>query len=303
MAENISAVAIAAMDALPNPVLIKDRETRYVWVNSAFEELFSVNRDEIEGELDVDLFPDRQAAQCNGGDLRVLESGRIDEASETVFDPDLGPRQVVTRKSRVIVDGEAFLVGVLHDITEVTEQNRRLSEATARLVDQAIELERLATTDSLTQCLNRRVLLDSTSEFLDSDLTVGVVSIDLDSFKEINDEFGHAAGDAILVAFAELARTEVRSGDILARMGGEEFTVVLPEASLAQTNRVAERIRLLAEASPVAFEGRKIPYTVSVGAAFRAQAEEVSVEALLRLADDRLYAAKEAGRNTVRVAG
>ncbi len=302
MARNLEAVALAAMDAIPNPVLIKDEETRYVWVNRAFEELFDVDRVDVAGELDADLFKDRQAAQCNGGDLRVLESGEVDESEETIFDPDLGARCVVTRKSRVIVDGAPYLVGVLHDITEVTEQNRKLSEATSRLVDQAVELERLATTDPLTDCVNRRVLLDATSEFIGADMSVGVVSIDLDHFKDINDRFGHASGDAVLVAFAEAARSVIRAGDIIARTGGEEFTVVLPGATVAETNRIAERIRAFAELQTVEVDGSEIGYTVSAGAAYRSSLEDTSVEALLKVADGRLYDAKAAGRNVVRVA-
>jgi len=303
MDENLAAVSLEAMDALPNPVFIKDEDTRYVWVNQAFEALFAVDRQQVRGELDVDLFPNRQAAQCNGGDLRVLRSGKIDDAEETIVDPSLGLRQVVTRKSRIVVDDERYLVGVLHDITVVTDQNRKLSEATSQLVAQAVELERLATTDPLTDCVNRRAFLDHASDLLTDDVPFGVVSIDLDHFKEINDEYGHAAGDAVLVAFSEAAREVVREGDIIARMGGEEFTIALRGASVEETNRVAERVRAFAEVRPVIFDGQQIHYTVSIGAAVSSKAQDPSVEELLRIADERLYQAKASGRNMVRSAG
>jgi len=94
-----TALATEILEILPNPVLVKDQNLEYVWINSAFETLFSVKKEDVIGRLDTELFPNRQVSQCNGGDLRVLESGEIDEAVETVFEKNGQPRETITRKA------------------------------------------------------------------------------------------------------------------------------------------------------------------------------------------------------------
>lgn len=289
---------IAVLDAVPNPVLVKDAETRYVWVNAAFERLFNVRREDLIGELDANVFQDRQAAQCNGGDLRVLESGEIDEAEETVVDPDLGPRRTITRKSRLTVGDESFLVGVMHDITEVTEQNRKLTKAGEVLEDQARELQRLASTDSLTDCLNRRALMTQAAEII-GDESIGVIALDLDHFKDVNDHYGHGGGDAVLAHFAATVRNQLRGLDVFGRVGGEEFIILLPRASEEVVGAVAERICASVRATPAEHESEMIAHTVSVGVAHKPQNSTVSVDELLRTADARLYDAKSGGRDQV----
>ena len=291
------ALPLAVLDALPNPVLVKDSETRYVWVNQAFEVLFEVDRITLEGRLDIDAFPQRQAAQCNGGDLRVLESGEVDEAVETVFDPALGPRETITRKSRIIVEGNHYLIGVIHDITEVTEQNRRLAEATDVLERQAIELEHFSATDMLTGCMNRRALFSYADELMDSTTSVGVVAIDLDHFKAVNDTYGHEAGDEALRHIVATTLEIIRSDDVIARRSGEEFIVLLPGADETKTNGIAERIRAAIAASPTGFGSNSIPLTASLGVVHHEGNETAGFKELLRLADERLYEAKRSGRN------
>ena len=147
---------VSILDILPNPVLVKGEDLRYVWVNAAFEDLFDVKRDELIGELDKDVFPDRQVAQCNGGDLRVLDSGEIDEAYETVFKDKTEPRVTITRKSRLDIGGQLFLVGVMHDVTDVTRTNEELEASKKLLEEQSELLKEMAYTDPLTGTMNRR---------------------------------------------------------------------------------------------------------------------------------------------------
>ncbi len=288
----------AALDALPNPVLIKDHETRYVWVNAAFERLFQVNREDLVGRLDKELFTKRQVAQCNGGDLRVLGTGQTDEAYETVIDPELGPRETITRKSRLESDGSFFLVGVMHDITEVTRINQQLEEAAAELEAQAKELRHLAGSDPLTGCLNRRALCEVVSaDFTKASDEGGLVLFDLDRFKRINDTFGHAAGDAALVHFAEIVRASIRDTDSLARLGGEEFVAVLPGAGETDIEQIAERVRSAVEQTPFEFAGQLICLTVSAGGVYRRGIEAQDLDGWIADADRCLYGAKTGGRN------
>ncbi len=284
---------VAVLDAIPNPVLVKDAETRYVWVNRAFERLFDVRSADLVGRLDSEVFQQRQAAQCNGGDLRVLESGETDEADETVFDPELGPRETITRKQRLTVGGEHFLVGVIHDVTEVVTQNQRLREATE-------QLQFLASIDPLTGCLNRRAMYERANALLDD--SIGVILLDLDNFKHINDSYGHDTGDLVLQQFAAIVRERIREDDLFARLGGEEFAILLRGANSDHTRTVAQRICDAVAAEPINSIGESIPTTVSIGA-LAADAPEVgelsSLDDMISEADARLYEAKHAGRNQV----
>lgn len=144
------ALATELLDILPNPVLVKNENLEYVWINNAFESLFGVQRENVIGKVDKQLFPDRQVSQCNGGDLRVLESGEIDEAVETVYEKSGTARETITRKSRLSInDGEVFLVGIMHDITDVTRANEALTSNQIILQEQAQELAVLASTDAI----------------------------------------------------------------------------------------------------------------------------------------------------------
>ncbi len=127
--------------------------------------------------------------------------------------------------------------------------------------------------------------------------SLAVVMLDVDRFKAVNDCHGHAAGDAVLRAVAARAAGAVRAGDLLARVGGEEFAILLPGADLARAAEAAERIRAILAADPVEAGGTALAVTASLGCAALSPGE--APEALVARADARLYAAKEAGRNRV----
>ena len=154
-----------------------------------------------------------------------------------------------------------------------------------------------ARTDSLTGLLNRGALFDAVG---DSELDAGsaVIMFDLDHFKTINDQFGHAAGDAVLESFGRLVQHGIRSGDLAARLGGEEFCVVLRDLPRQSASAVAERIRSgFSAGASKALRGMH-EATVSAGIAVSGVDGE-AFESVLRRADEALYAAKSAGRNRV----
>ncbi|MFT5702495.1 MAG: diguanylate cyclase (GGDEF)-like protein/PAS domain S-box-containing protein [Desulforhopalus sp.] len=288
----IDNIAIDILDALPNPILVKDAKTRYIWVNRAFEELFSVKREKLHGKLDRELFPDRQAAQCNGGDLKVLSTGELDEAYEIVVDPARGNRETITRKIRqTSADGTHFLLGVMHDITEVTTLNQQLEQ-------QAILLQKAADTDSLTGLVNRRALYPAATTLFETHGTeCALLLLDLDYFKNINDNYGHIAGDAALMHFVKCARSALRDSDIFARIGGEEFAVLLSRVDQITAESIADRICSYLADTPFVFEGQSIKMTVSIGVKHHASKTKPSMDELFKLADSSLYKAKEGGRN------
>jgi len=125
-----------------------------------------------------------------------------------------------------------------------------------------------------------------------------LIMLDLDHFKEVNDQYGHLAGDQTLVQFVQLIRGCLRQMDFLSRFGGEEFLILLPEATLAQAQSVAERIRKSCEERRLVCEGTSLSVTTSVGVALQNHKDE-SLSDLIEHVDRALYQAKHQGRNQV----
>jgi diguanylate cyclase (GGDEF)-like protein len=157
-----------------------------------------------------------------------------------------------------------------------------------------------AATDPLTGLLNRRGFLERAEALVARSSTGGRISalmFDLDHFKSINDRFGHTVGDEALRSFAKTIRTTMREGDIVGRLGGEEFAAVLT-GTAAEAAKAAERVRAAFEAAGLEVGGYRMGATVSIGAA-DAPATVCAIERLLSRADAALYAAKQSGRNRV----
>ncbi|PXW98216.1 diguanylate cyclase (GGDEF)-like protein [Sphaerotilus hippei] len=176
------------------------------------------------------------------------------------------------------------------------EQNRRLH---AQLEEQAIR-------DPLTGLFNRRYLVDTMERELAQAVRHGVplslMLMDLDHFKQVNDDCGHQTGDEVLRRVAALLRTQVRAGDAVCRYGGEEFLVLLPGMSEAQAEACAQRCCLELAERPLEAGGRALRMTWSIGVASH-PAQGGSTQALVAAADRALYQAKRLGRNRVVVAG
>ena len=165
------------------------------------------------------------------------------------------------------------------------------------------EIYRLTIVDGLTQLHNRRYLTD----FLEREIArsrrhhrpLAVLMMDLDNFKVVNDDHGHLAGDFVLRELSYRLRPSVRREDLFARYGGEEFCLVLVETDLPEAADVAERIRAAISGEPFRFEETPLEVTVSVGVAVTGGDNDLTPEGLVKLADDKLYAAKRAGRNRI----
>lgn len=171
---------------------------------------------------------------------------------------------------------------------------------------QRLEMQQLAQTDGLTGLYNRREFMARLRQRLADqrmqDAAVSVCMLDIDHFKSINDHHGHAGGDLALVALADVCRREMRVTDIVGRLGGEEFGLLLGDTTTAAALASAERLRKAIEALQVPLPGGPpLRLTVSMGVASRANRQE-DADALLARADHALYRAKHAGRNRVVVA-
>jgi two-component system cell cycle response regulator len=189
-------------------------------------------------------------------------------------------------------------------LARTTTQIRR-KRLQDRLADNYRRSLSLALTDELTGLHNRRYLLAHLGEMMmartDRDpIPAAILLLDIDHFKAVNDTHGHAAGDGVLRELAARAMGCVRSVDLVARLGGEEFVVVMPETDLAVAAAVAERLRLAVAAKPfaIAASGETLHMTLSIGAAATIGGGD-SPDRLLKRADDALYRAKTAGRNRV----
>lgn len=164
------------------------------------------------------------------------------------------------------------------------------------------EIYRLTTTDGLTQVHNKRYFLDTLERELSRSRRhqrpLSLVLFDIDRFKQVNDTHGHLAGDAVLKQLAALVKDKIRREDVFARYGGEEFAVILPEIDAKGAAGVCEKIRALVDNTPFHFEGEAIPVTISAGYAMLAPDDD-SLSFVGR-ADEKLYQAKEEGRNCFR---
>ncbi len=211
--------------------------------------------------------------------IRGLEAGASDYVTKPFFPAELLARVKVQLKLKSLQDS-------------LKESNRQLKE--------------LSQTDALTGLANRRRLMDILAvEFERSrrnDTPFSLLMIDLDHFKNINDNYGHQEGDVVLSSLAELMMSHLRQYDTAARFGGEEFSLVLPETDPVEAAGVAERIRK--EISNMSFSGAiaKLKITASIGVATSPNPKVNHAEDLLRVADDALYEAKNNGRNRVEIA-
>ncbi len=174
------------------------------------------------------------------------------------------------------------------------------------------KLQQMAETDPLTGLANRRHFSDAyrkeSARALRDEKPLAMLMLDIDFFKRVNDKWGHASGDRVLTALADVLRNSLRAADLPARLGGEEFAVLLPGATMDEATATAERLRVaMAAASvepapdgppPETGDGR-IRFTVSIGVAEAVTDGCRTLDAMLAVADRRLYAAKQAGRNRV----
>jgi len=164
------------------------------------------------------------------------------------------------------------------------------------------ELESQASRDSLTGLINRRYFLAEANQQLlaahRASHVLALLIIDLDHFKQINDQYGHLAGDEVLVAVVDALKRHLRTGDCLGRLGGEEFALLMPQTSQAEATETAERLRQAAAAVQLCLQGQPMRQTISIGIALL-QKDDVSLSSLMHRADLAMYAAKTQGRNRV----
>lgn len=192
-----------------------------------------------------------------------------------------------------------------YDLPKINKLRIQLKNLSLALHNAIIheQIRELAAVDPLTGVFNRRFGLsrfkDEFSRSIRTNSPLGVALLDLDHFKKVNDNYGHLAGDKVLVSCAKLIKNALRDGDVLLRYGGEEFLLVLPGASLNDTLIISEKVRRIIEESQVIYGDFKIKITCSMGFASIPEANILSEEVLLSRVDDALYQSKNNGRNQI----
>ncbi|MEZ5557379.1 MAG: diguanylate cyclase [Pseudomonadales bacterium] len=276
------------LEQLSEGVVVINATGAIVDINRAALRLLDLNRGELGNRQLASVLPNvvlGDLLQGGGDPLEVTLRGRTYDVSSSRLDPtDPAPDAVL----------------VFRDVTKRRETEQELREAQR-------ELERLAHTDPLTGLNNRRLFMQRLAEEVQraerSDGCLSVLLFDLDYFKRVNDRHGHDVGDQVLQQVARAACEVKRMSDVAARIGGEEFALLLPETSQSGAMHVAQRLRAAIEAADTPDpEGRPITVTASIGVATLSCPSSNPLR-ILKLADSALYRAKRAGRNQVCRAG
>lgn len=299
-----------ALDTLAEGLVILDKNQRIVLANRAFEDSTGKRQEDLLGSsMDKIDFVNKDETVTN-----VTPWQEAMENGQSVSGRLLGVESVGDRdctfyvSASPILDDKGTSRGIMtsfKDVTQLEEKKRELThmveylrKSSKAIKEQNRELERLASRDSLTGCLNRRAFFErfdgQWNVALRYEQPLSVLMIDIDFFKSINDEHGHATGDEVLRLVGSTLQDLARDSDIICRYGGEEFAVLLPMTDEAEAAIVAERVR----ASVEALSYSSIEVTASVGVATRT-VDIFKPEQLLDQADKCLYVAKRRGRNRV----
>ncbi|MDQ5911557.1 MAG: putative Diguanylate cyclase [Pseudomonadota bacterium] len=286
-----SAILRGITDSAQDAIVMLDTEGRISFWNPAAERIFGYTQDEALGQdLHQLLAPDRYHEAHHQAFSEFRETGRGNAVGKTLElcarHKDGSEIAVALSLSAVHIQNQWRGVGILRDETQRQAQER--------------ELRRLATTDHLTGMANRRHFLKQVDlelqRFKRYAAPATLLMVDLDHFKRINDTCGHAAGDQTLQHFASIAQTLLRYTDLIGRLGGEEFAILLPATGLEGARLLAERLRGAVANTSIPWESRTIELTVSIGVT-RFSSTDEEPGSILNRADRALYQAKEQGRN------
>jgi diguanylate cyclase (GGDEF)-like protein/PAS domain S-box-containing protein len=276
-----------AVDTTAEPILWIRQDGALTYANDAMCRLLGYSREEMLGlrVFDLDVAHTEETWRARWEEAKQWRTLH----AETFYRrKDGGTVPVEISSNFVEIAGKSLLCSFVRDSSE----RKRTEE----------ELFRIATTDGLTGALNRRYFLLRCNQEIQSSRRYrrhfSTLMLDLDHFKRINDEAGHAAGDDTLRAFARVCAAHLRKADLFGRLGGEEFAIALPETPAEGAVVVAERLRAVVAETEVNANGSSIRFTVSIGVT-ELSSEDRDIEDIHRRADDALYEAKNNGRNRV----
>lgn len=286
-------------NAMPDGVILVDTDLRIVQSNPRAYELLP-DLALAGGRIDSERL--KEAGCPNHGLRRAMNEGKICEHQCKLTLHTGEVRHLHSICAPVVDNGRVVnIVAVIRDITERVKTEHELEEKTAELLSANRLLSQIAITDSLTQVYNRRhfdeILYKETKRYKRRKYSyLSLMMIDIDHFKDLNDRYGHLAGDAVLREIAKLLKEGVRETDTIARYGGEEFLIVMPDTHLEGAVHKAETLRKRVQAKEFPGHESPIHITISIGVSIYASGPP---QDLVNAADHALYEAKRSGRNRV----
>lgn len=278
------------VSTIPDLIWLKDADGTYLSCNPEFERFFGATEREIIGKTDHDFVSKELADFFRAHDRAAMAAGGPTRNEEWITYASDNRRVLLETTKVPMRTSDGRLLGVLgigHDITERKAHQK--------------QLEHIAHFDLLTGLPNRVLLADRLQQALAQTLRrktmLAVAYLDLDSFKAINDRYGHDTGDRLLSALSGHMKHALREGDTLARLGGDEFVAIFLDLQSVEA-AVPMLSRLLAAAGEVVYEnGNALRVSASLGVTFFPQAEPIEADQLLRQADQAMYQAKQMGKN------
>jgi cyclic di-GMP phosphodiesterase Gmr len=267
------------VDGCAAPLVLVGPDGRVLRANRACAEMLSTTVADVVGRPVWEVFPLTGGADDTRERWQRFASGTAEPpAGEQLSTDRIGNRRRVAWTYRPIGEDEPWVVGTGVDVTR-----ERLAEAHWR---------RKAQTDPLTGLANRAAFEEAIGQHVDLDtgLGCGILFCDLDGFKAINDAYGHGAGDHLLIEVSDRLATTVRTGDMVARFGGDEFAILLPAVGLIEMRALATRLERLVRRPVRIAEDELVTVGISIGLAVASPGDDPA--AALREADDRMYAVK-----------
>ncbi len=285
-------------ESVRDPFIILDSDYRIIKANQAYSELKGITLDDL---IDNKCYAVTRARDSVCTDCIVAKTFRSG-------DPAAKEKKVVTHSgleewleiyTYPIQDQTGAVTHVIEYVRNITDR-KRAEEESQRFIK---ELETLSSEDGLTGLQNRRMIFERIRHEIERvrryNVELSLIFCDLDNFKEINDNYGHKAGDEVLKTIADILLCSVRTSDVVGRYGGDEFLLVLPQTSLKGAQELAERIRFSVQETKFEMPvGRSVGTTMSIGVAFY-DGKETDVDALLNRIDTALYVSKRSGKNQV----
>ena len=296
------------INTISDPIFVKNEQHQWIVLNEAYCRFIGYPNKLLIEKSDYDFFPKHEADVFRQQDDLVFQTQQPQEHEEEFTNADGQTHQIATKRSlHKDAAGNFFLVGVIRDITQrklMEEHLKRTADELSRSNDELKlkedHLRYLAYHDPLTGLSNRKFFTEQLYESLHgaqhNNLLLGVLFIDLDGFKQVNDTLGHETGDRLLMTIAGRLSNSLRASDTVSRLGGDEFTVILraiPNVQIAA--KVAEKI-LSSIIKPIVVDGDAIRISASIGISVYPYNSQDS-ETLMKQADAAMYRAKRLGKN------
>ena len=296
------------INTIPDPIFVKNERHQWVVLNEAYCRFIGYPNKLLIEKSDYDFFPKHEADVFREQDDFVFLTQQPQEHEEEFTNAHGRTHQIATKRSlHEDSAGNFFLVGVIRDITQrkVIEEQLKLNAAELLCSNNELKLKEdqlryLAYHDSLTGLSNRKFFVEQLCESLHwaqhNNLLLGLLFIDLDGFKQVNDTLGHEMGDRLLMTIAEQLSNSLRASDTVSRLGGDEFTVILraiPNVQIAA--KIAAKI-LTSISKPVVLDGYAIRVSASIGISIYPYNSQ-DCETLIKQADAAMYRAKHLGKN------